>query len=151
MPFAGFACAEGARLLGRKAWRALTLPAAALAGAALFSNVSLVDEERSQTAAYLNLGALMLRTGRIDDAEPYLLHALELQPNDADVNIGLGGLRLRQGRLREAESHLLRALQLRGDDPHAHRGLAVIYDQMGRDTDAKRHRRIAARLDPTRR
>jgi tetratricopeptide (TPR) repeat protein len=151
MPFAGFACVEGARLLRRKTWRALKLPAAALVGAALVSNVSLVDEESSQTAAHLNLGALMLQTGRIDDAEPYLLRALDLQPNDADVNVELGDLRLRQGRLREAESHLLRALQLRGDDPYAHRVIAVLYDQMGRDTDAKRHRRIAARLDPTRR
>ena len=52
--------------------------------------------------AYVNLGAMLLDSGRLDEALPCLQKAVELQPDDADALQNLGLVLYHKGRLDES-------------------------------------------------
>ncbi len=75
--------------------------------------VSPLDEAASNTF----LGDLLYHTNRVDDAEPFLLNALKLQPEHGMANITLGMVRIRQRKYAEAKQHLEKAI---AGDPQNH-------------------------------
>jgi tetratricopeptide (TPR) repeat protein len=77
---------------------------------------------RAEALAYL--GDLLLRTDRADEAEPYLLQSLELDPRLPRALVSLGVLRLRQNRFAEARETLGRAVAADPQDRLAHFHLA---------------------------
>lgn len=75
--------------------------------------VSPLDDAASN--AYL--GDLLYHTNRSDDAEPFLLNALKLQPESGMANITLGMVRIRQRKFTEAKQFLEKAI---AGDPKNH-------------------------------
>jgi tetratricopeptide (TPR) repeat protein len=77
------------------------------------------------------LGDLLLHTDRVQEAETYLLRALELDPRLASARASLGSLRLRQGRLAEAREQLQQAEASDPQNQLAHYYLADALNQEG--------------------
>lgn len=67
-----------------------------------------------------HLGDLLLRAGRVEEAEPYLLGALKLDEALAPAHASLGLLRLRQERFDEAVESLARGVALDARNYLAH-------------------------------
>jgi tetratricopeptide (TPR) repeat protein len=68
-------------------------------------------------AAYLDsLGWVCFQTGRLDDAEKYLLEAMELNPDDATITEHLGDLYEKRGEIGKARREWKRALSLKPED-----------------------------------
>lgn len=75
--------------------------------------VSPLDEASTNTF----LGDLLYHTNRPDDAEPFLINALKLQPEHGMANVTLGMVRLRQRKYTQAKQHLEKAT---AGDPRNH-------------------------------
>jgi tetratricopeptide (TPR) repeat protein len=66
------------------------------------------------------LGNLLMRTNRLDDAEPYFKQALALDPNFARTYEGMGFLALRRSRREEAMEHFAQAVSRDSQNHLAH-------------------------------
>lgn len=64
------------------------------------------------------LGDLLYHTNRADDAEPFLVNALALQPNSSMANTTLGMVRIKQRKYAEASVVLEKALAGDQKNPH---------------------------------
>lgn len=63
-----------------------------------------------EAASNAYLGDLLFHTDRVDDAEPYLLSALKLQPDSSVANTTLGMVKLKQRKFDEAKKYLESAI-----------------------------------------
>jgi len=97
--------------------------------------------------AQLNLGILLLRQRRADEAEPYLRAACEQRPNQARPRLHLGLALLDRGDVSGAAQALQRALELDPASALAHLGLARALARQGILDQAAPHFRKAAELD----
>jgi tetratricopeptide (TPR) repeat protein len=79
----------------------------------------------------LNLGTLLLKLGRITEAEPYLREAVQLGPGLAQARLRLGALLEKRGALQEAIEELRRAAELDPRSPEPHYALARLYRRQG--------------------
>lgn len=70
----------------------------------------LVKQFPASNVGYKSLGAALMRLGQRDQAEPYMLKALEHDPTDIDILSNYGLLRASRGDLVQAEVLLRRAL-----------------------------------------
>ncbi|MDT7779610.1 MAG: hypothetical protein QOC99_2122 [Acidobacteriota bacterium] len=88
---------------------------------------------RQLTAAEVSarLGDLLLHTDRDDDAEPYLLRAVELDPRLASARVSLGALLLRHGRFAEACGQLRASVEADTQNTLAHYYLADALNREG--------------------
>jgi tetratricopeptide (TPR) repeat protein len=75
--------------------------------------------------AYNNLGVVLAGHGRIVEAIPQYLKALELEPNDADAHNNLGVVLADCGRIEEAIAHYQKALIGKPNDAAVHINLGV--------------------------
>jgi hypothetical protein len=98
---------------------------------------------QDQAYVYLNLGALLAREGRYDEAEPYLAAYRRMAPGVADGPAVLGMLYVDQRRFREAVPLLREALRLRpgmsvarGDLARALEGVGQELERTGRTDEA---------------
>jgi Flp pilus assembly protein TadD len=106
-------------------------------------------QDRQAFDATLNLGALLLRTGRAAEAIDYNLRAVEIRRSDAAANVQLGMNYFQLGRLAEAEQYLTQAERL--DPAHPAQPqlfLAEIYRQRGDAARASAELRTLIRLRP---
>jgi len=94
-----------------------------------------------------NLGARLLESGELEEAEEQLRAALRLRPSTA-AHANLGLLLARTGRLDEAEREHREALRLDPGSAAAHVGLAAVLARTGRPAEAEAHYREALRLAP---
>jgi 4-amino-4-deoxy-L-arabinose transferase-like glycosyltransferase len=150
-PFAGLAIARGGALLLRGQLDALTAPAISLVVAAMVSNLPLLEREHFQHIAWTNLGNIMIRHQRWDDAENYLLRAAAIREESADLQFHFGVLRMNQKRYPEAERHLRQMLSLAEGDYRGHRVLSQVLRAQGRGDESKQHLLRSVELDPGRR
>jgi tetratricopeptide (TPR) repeat protein len=91
--------------------------------------VSMLDDAASNTY----LGDLLYHTHRYDDAEPFLVDALKLSPDNPLANITLGMVKIRQRKFDEARTFLEKAI---GSDPKNHLAYyqyAFLLSREGRD------------------
>jgi predicted O-linked N-acetylglucosamine transferase (SPINDLY family) len=88
-----------------------------LALAAMEKSVALLPRDAEALA---NLGALLTKLERIDEAESFLDKALEIDPALATAYVPLGNVYQLQGRNAEAEAAYRRALSLRSARPNWH-------------------------------
>ena len=95
-----------------------------------------------------NLGTLLARTGRLEEAIAHLEQALRRGPDVFETHYNLGGALAAAGRTQEAIQHFEQALRLRPDDAEAHNNLANTFLQAGRAADAVAHYEQALRLKP---
>jgi tetratricopeptide (TPR) repeat protein len=96
-----------------------------------------------------NLGLLLARTGRGDDAIREYERALALDPYSVDPRLNLGVLLARQDKLERAQRELLAALQVEPGNAGAHANLGVVLARRGRTDQAVREFQEALRLDPS--
>jgi tetratricopeptide (TPR) repeat protein len=59
-----------------------------------------------------NLAAVLLQTGRLEEAIDHLQKALEIDPNDVETHNNLGYALLQMGRVEESVAHFQRALEI---------------------------------------
>jgi len=104
--------------------------------------------EPGNHALNCNLGIILLRADRPDEALPYLLRARELNPRWARTHYGLGRAMIKKGRKPEAAVHLARAVELEPDFAHAHAQLGAVLFDLGRPDEAVDHLTRALALKP---
>jgi len=98
--------------------------------------------------AYNNLGVVMAREGRLEEALSHYSTALRLYANGPEVHNNLGNALARQGKFQEAIGHLSRALQIDPEYAEAHNDLGNILAMQGRPEEAIRHYSEALRIKP---
>ena len=84
------------------------------------------------------LGDIASRRGDVQGAYAHYSRAVQLQPNDAEANIGLAKTLMLMGQPEKAEPLLEHALQLDPTSAAAHFRLSTLYRQAGRTADATR-------------
>ena len=89
------------------------------------------NEHRPSAWLPMNLGALLVRMDRVEEAESYLFEAIEYDASFSLAHYQVGKALNMRGKLREAISHLERAAQLDPKDPQPHYALGRIYLQLG--------------------
>jgi tetratricopeptide (TPR) repeat protein len=77
---------------------------------------------------HFNLGLLMARTGRLDQAVTAYQRALEREPTLSDARTNLATVFARQGRLDRAAQELQRVLALDPGNPLARANLDIVRD-----------------------
>ncbi|MBX7199588.1 MAG: tetratricopeptide repeat protein [Rhodospirillaceae bacterium] len=87
--------------------------------------------------AHKNLGNVLLRFGRLADAERHFRRVAALAPNDANAASDLGAVLLRREQYAEAESCTRRALALQPDLPGALRNMGALLDIGGKPEAAR--------------
>src|SRR5258708_1558089 len=91
-------------------------------------------DERSE----FRLGDISSQRGDVQGAYAHYSRAVQLQPNDAEANIGLAKVLMLMNQPEQDEPLLQRALQLDPTSAAAHFRLSTLYRQAGRTADAKR-------------
>ena len=87
--------------------------------------------DESEAGAYL--GDLLYHTNRVDDAEPYLVAALKLQPDSSMANTTLGMVKLKQRKFDEAKTYLEKAIAGDHKNHIAYYRYAFLLSREGRD------------------
>ena len=121
-------------------------PAATLRQAEQELRAALAEEERPETL--VELGKVLAREGRDDDAIPVYEQALALAPYDWRARHTLGLLHLRGGRPREAEAAFAEALRLAPRHAANAVRLGEALLAQGRAGEAAEAFRYALRIDP---
>jgi Flp pilus assembly protein TadD len=95
-----------------------------------------------------NLGLVLMRQGRLDEARAQCALALRLNPDYADAHGNLGVILSRQGRFDEASAEYAEALRLNPNLPSPHINLGVMLLAQGRVEEALGHCLEGVRLNP---
>jgi protein O-mannosyl-transferase len=97
-----------------------------------------------------NLGRVIAKPGRFEEAEAHVRRAIELTPNRSGPHENMGVLMVAQGRFREGEAEFRRALAIAPRYGPSWNSLGVALANQGppRDAEAESAFREAARLSP---
>jgi tetratricopeptide (TPR) repeat protein len=99
----------------------------------------------------LNLGTMLYRLGRVEEAEPHLREAVRNGPDLAQAQYQLGALLENRGETGRAIEHLTRAAALDPGDPKPHYALGRIYRRQGEEQKARESLARFSELERTRR
>jgi tetratricopeptide (TPR) repeat protein len=91
-------------------------------------------DERSES----RLGEICARRSELKDAFAHYSRVVELQPNDADANLGLAKVLIAMSQPEKAQPLLEHSAQLEPFNAATRYHLAAIYRKLGRDSDARR-------------
>ena len=83
------------------------------------------------TAAYNNLGHVLLKLNRIDEADAVFREALTLDKTLASAAFGRGEVAAKRGKLTDARRFYEQAIQDRPHEPIFHKALADVLEQLG--------------------
>jgi tetratricopeptide (TPR) repeat protein len=95
-----------------------------------------------------NLGATLVRMGRLDEAAAEFDQALRIDPRSTQALNNLGSLLLQTGRPAAAADKFRDAIRLEPASADAHMNLGNALADMGRLAEAEREQRLAVRLAP---
>jgi tetratricopeptide (TPR) repeat protein len=98
--------------------------------------------------AHNNLGYILLRKGKVDDASIHFQEALQIKPDYAEANYNLGIVLRQKGNVDDAIAHYQRALQIKPDYADAHVNLGNILFQKGKVDEAIVHFQEALQIKP---
>jgi Tfp pilus assembly protein PilF len=98
--------------------------------------------------AHNNLGVILSRQGRPEEAWREFSQALALNPTYADAHNNIGMLLKAQGRLAEAQNKFTEALRLNPALVDAHNNLGGLLARQGRTEEAREEFDVALRIDP---
>lgn len=84
------------------------------------------------------LGEIASRRSDLKDASSHYSRALELQPNDADANLGLAKVLISMNQPEKTQPLLERAARLEPFNAVTHYRLSLVYRGLGRSADASR-------------
>lgn len=99
-------------------------------------------------AVHNELGVLLARRSREEEAARHLRRAVELAPEYGDAHYNLGVVLGSSGHLEEGIQHLRQAVELLPDDAHAAYNLGAALRLQGRLVEAEGELRRALRLQP---
>lgn len=91
-------------------------------------------DEKSES----RLGDIALRRSDLKSALECYSRALEMQPDDADANLGMAKILISKHEPQKAEPYLERAAQLEPFNAATHYRLGVLYRELGRTDDSRR-------------
>jgi tetratricopeptide (TPR) repeat protein len=86
---------------------------------------------------YINLGALLIETGKPEEALPFLLQAKAIAPRDVKARRELGKAYMALNRLDDAQPELVKAVELAPGSAPAHFVLGQLYRKLGMVDKAK--------------
>ncbi len=95
-----------------------------------------------------NLGTVLQRAGRLEEALDAKSKSVEYLPQNAEITGDLGNTLLRLGKLSEAVEAYIRALKINSHHVGIHSNLGLTLSSLGRFTEATEHYRCALALDP---
>jgi tetratricopeptide (TPR) repeat protein len=95
---------------------------------------------------YLNLGILLTRLGRPEEAEPWLQKAIKIRPDYAKAHLSLGKTYLAMERVSLSQNELATAVRLQPDDSAAHYFLGRAYYRGGDKVQAAKEFTLAENL-----
>jgi tetratricopeptide (TPR) repeat protein len=95
---------------------------------------------------YLNLGALLAKSGRVDEAIPFLLRAEEITPDAFKVRYELGKAYFDSNHVDLALPQAEEAIKLSPNDSSGHYLLGRIYQKQGKADQAKEQFRLTSQL-----
>lgn len=98
--------------------------------------------------AHNNLGVVLARTGKRDEAIAEFTEAIRLRPAYADAHNNLGLALATQRKLEEALPHLQEAIRLDPGHARAHANLGVVWQALGRRAEAIQEYETVLRLEP---
>ena len=98
--------------------------------------------------ARVNLGILLVKKGKVEEARKEYLTALRIAPNLAEAHFSLGNLYLREGKLEDARRHLAEAVQANPDPAGARTNLGVTLGRQGNIPEAIGQPEKAVALKP---
>jgi tetratricopeptide (TPR) repeat protein len=85
----------------------------------------------------LDLATMLIRNDRVEEAKPYLLDALKLNPNNAESHFQMAILLEKTGDLQGALQELQRTASLSPEKAEAHYRAARIYQRLGKKDEAE--------------
>jgi tetratricopeptide (TPR) repeat protein len=97
---------------------------------------------------HFNLGDVLAKVGRPEEAETEFRAAMRLKPGQPDVYNNLGFVLAARKRYPEALTNYLQALKLLPNYTNAHNNIAVTLENLGRHDEAVTHYQRALELDP---
>jgi hypothetical protein len=98
--------------------------------------------------AHNNLGVVLARTGKRDEAIAEFTEAVRLRPAYADAHNNLGLALATQRKLKEALPHLVEAIRLDPGHARAHANLGVVWQALGRRAEAIQEYETVLLLEP---
>jgi tetratricopeptide (TPR) repeat protein len=102
----------------------------------------------SSSLAHYNLGLVLHRQGKYEEAAAHYAEALRLNPADAEAHSNQGVILQRQGKLEAAAAHYAEALRLNPDYLQAYYNLGIVLSRQGKYEEAAAHYAGALRLNP---
>jgi len=115
---------------------------------ALFTSDRVLALQADDADAHLNSGILLLRSGRLHEAEDRFRSAVRLRPQLVGAHNNLGLLLKDSGRLMEAEGCFREALRISPGFAAAYNNLSGICQSLGRLAEAETCLRRAVELEP---
>ena len=109
---------------------------------------AVLDADPAHPAALCNLGAVLVRTGKPDDAADCYRKALAGTPGYPDAHFNLGNLHRRAHRLADAEREYRACLAAVPDHPGAAFNLGLVYAAAGELGPAAEAFAVVARVEP---
>jgi protein O-mannosyl-transferase len=108
-----------------------------------------IDVNPNVAFAHNNLGTILLRQERVDEAIEHFNKALELDPGDAKTQNNLGLALVKLGRLDEAEPHYRKAVELNPRYFKAYENLGAVYLRTERPDAAIASLKAALAIQPS--
>ncbi len=98
--------------------------------------------------AHLNLGADLVKKGRVDEGITHYQKALEINPRSAEAHFNLGNSLRKKGSVDEATAQYQMALQIEPNHAQAHNNLGIVLALQGRMDEAITHYEKALHIQP---
>ncbi len=146
--FAGVGITEGWTLYKEASFRRAVVPIVVLLLALVLVRWPVIGKPGPSAPGYNNLGNVLAKQGRADEARESFRRALDIDPNYAVPHYNLGNLLARQGKLEEAAAHYQKALKIEPAYAEAHNNLGNVLMARGELGDALQHFRRALELTP---
>ena len=95
-----------------------------------------------------NLGVVLARQGRLEEAMAHYMEAQRIHPRFAQVKNNIGGILFREGKIQEAITQYTEAIRIVPDYADAHSNLGVALVREGKIQEAIAHYQEALRIKP---
>jgi len=110
--------------------------------------VDVISKNPKNNRGHHNLGLLLAKQGKVEQAIGHYYLALRIKPDHADVHFNLGNAFKDQGRFKEALNHYSEAFRILPDYAEAHNNMGLALVESGRIPEAVDQYSEALRINP---